>query len=338
MARGHDQRPRASERRELLPVRHDAHQAHVGVLGEAHRAAAEERERRGRARLALPAQEVVDHHGAALLGLDAADVDEVVAQQVEPRRDLVDRYFRRPHDPRAHHLARQGLVARDALDQLLFLGCVEDDRRRPAEELPEDAQVEDAVVLGGRHQQALVRSDLETEVGGPVAVREEDERVVVLLVRPQVLDQGGRDRAVLLQPAALLEVAVLEEADLVGDRIEGLEPALADDREAQHPDAVDARLAGWQHVLPAQVVDRGRGQDRDLVPLRHVLGDPAAVQLRPADDLRPVALDDEADLHPRLSSLPPTSARPPDSSSTLFRSAAVSTCSFTTSRTRLWPR
>ena len=56
---------------------------------------------------------------------------------------------------------------------------------------------------------------------------------------------------------------------------------------------------GGQDVLPAQVVGRGGGQHLDLVALGHVLRDPAAVQLGPADHLRPVALDDEGDPHPR---------------------------------------
>ena len=54
-----------------------------------------------------------------------------------------------------------------------------------------------------------------------------------------------------------------------------------------------------QDVLPAQVVGGGGGEDLDLVALGHVLRDPAAVQLGPADHLRPVALDDEGEPHPR---------------------------------------
>ena len=54
-------------------------------------------------------------------------------------------------------------------------------------------------------------------------------------------------------------------------------------------------------VLPGQVVDRAGGQHLDLVRARQPLRDPARVQLRPADDLLAVALDDEADPHqPRL--------------------------------------
>ena len=178
------------------------------------------------ARLPLPAQEVVDHDRAALLGLDAAHVDDVVAEEVEPRRHLVDRHRRRPVDAGAHHLARQVRVAGHALDQLLLLRRVEDDRGGQPEELAEEAQVEDAVVLGGRDEQALVRRHLQPEVGRPVAVGEEDDRVVVLLVRAA----GARRAPGVTGPCSssqrpLLLVGVLEEADLVRHGEEASRPA-----------------------------------------------------------------------------------------------------------------
>ena len=177
-----------------------------------------------------------------------------------------------------------------------------------------------------------MRCHLHPEVRRPVAVGEEDDRVVLRLVAAQVLDERGRHRPVLLEPAPLLLVAVLEEADLVGDGIEGPDVARTRHREAAHPHAVHTRLACREHVLPAHVVGRRGGEHLDLVALGHVLGDPAAVQLGAAHHLRPVALDDEGDLHPRPLSFSFWSA------STRLRSAATSTCSRTTSRTRLCPR
>ena len=52
-------------------------------------------------------------------------------------------------------------------------------------------------------------------------------------------------------------------------------------------------------VPPLEVVEGAGGEDLHLVPLGQALGQPAAVQLRPAVDLEAVALDDEGELHGR---------------------------------------
>ena len=288
------------------------------------------------ARLPLPAQEVVDHDRAALLGLDAPHVDEVVAEEVEARGHLVDRHRRRPLDAGAHHLPGQPLVAGHPLDEVLLLRGVEDDRRGQAEEVAEEAEVEDAVVLGGGDEEALARRHLHPEVGRPVAVGEEDDRVVVLLVARG----GGRRGAGTTGPCSSSHrrsssSVCSKKQTLFATGKKTSSRRSPGDREAAHGDAVHPRDARGQDVLPGQVVGGGGGEDLDLVARGHVLGHPAAVQLGPAHHLGPVALDDEGDPQPRPASPP---LRSFCRASTRLRSAAVSTCRRTSSRTRLWPR
>src|SRR5262249_40282613 len=115
--------------------------------------------------------------------------------------------------------------------------------------------------------------------------------------------------------------------------VEALGRARPRDREPPHLQAGHRGFARRVDVLPAQVIHRAGGEHLHLVPLREVLGDPARVQLRPADDLLAEALDDEA--HPHRGG---RSAFSRSSASQRCRSACSSTCKRAVSRTLLWSR
>ena len=111
------------------------------------------------------------------------------------------------------------------------------------------------------------------------------------------------------QPAAAeLEVGRAG-VGLAAERVERGQIARCGDAEAQDAHARDVLLAGRVVVGPRPVVERARGQHRHVDVVGEQLGEPAALLLGPAADLRPVARDDERDPHP----IPPTSSsrRPP---------------------------
>ena len=133
----------------------------------------------------------------------------------------------------------------------------------------------------------------------------------------------------LLKPPPLLLVGVLEEADLVRDRVEAVGCRRARTTGKRRTgDPVHLGRPRRQHVLPGQVVGGRGGEHLDLVALGQMLRHPAAVQLGPAHHLGAVALDDEAEPHaPGGPLLPPPVRRPAtlglERARTRFRSAVV---------------
>ena len=328
----HEQ-PAGAHDRQLLRLRQHAEVGEVDVHGHRQHGLPHQHQVQVRRLLAHVARELVEEAGAALLALDAAHVDDVVAEDVEPAADLVGRDDRRVLDPHAHDLARQRPGAAHLEQQVPLLGRVEGQGGGKREQVAEDPQADRVVLLRRGHQDALARVDAQAVERRPVAVREEDQDVVVAAARLEVVDEPRRDGAVLLHPAPLFVVGVVEEVDLGGELVEALRRAAPRHRKASHGKAGHPRLARLVDVLPREVVHRARGQHLHRVPLGEVLRDPAGVQLRPADDLLAEALDDEPDPH-RDGRVPLSRS----SASQRWRSACSSTCSRAVSRTLLWRR
>ena len=104
-------------------------------------------------------------------------------------------------------------------------------------------------------------------------------------------------RALLLQPLALVGVAVRVVEDPVRVPVELLEVALPVRREPAHRDAAHPIEAFRVLVLPGDVVARARRQHLDVVARRETFGDEPAVVLGAAENVRAVPLDDERDFH-----------------------------------------
>jgi hypothetical protein len=183
----------------------------------------------------------------------------------------------------------------------LDLGVVRDAGRR-AEHLLVDVQMNRGFVVGGRHQDRLVRRDSDAKHRRRVQIGEEDQDVVLLMVALQVFEQRGTPRSLLPEPLHLVIARVGRREDPFGVPVEDVDVALLRVCEPADGDAANAVGALGILVLPGDVVLRAGRQHVDLMLRREPLRYQAAVVLRSAEDLRSITLDDEGNFQVRLSS------------------------------------
>ena len=148
-----------------------------------------------------------------------------------------------------------------------------------------------------RNEDAAARIDLQTEHRRRVEIVVEDERLVLLVMALQVLDEARRPRPLPLQPLHLVGGAVRILKNPVGVAGEICEVARLRVRKAANRDAAHAVGAFGVIVFPGDVVARARRQDIDIVTLREPFRRQAARVFRSAENLCSVSLNDESDPH-----------------------------------------
>ena len=153
------------------------------------------------------------------------------------------------------------------------------------------------LVMCRRHEDAPARIDLQPEHRRRVQVVVEDERLVLLVVALQILDQARGPGPLPLQPLHLVGGVVRVLKNPVGVASEICEIPDVRVRKAANGDAAHAVGAFGVIVLPGDVVARARRQDIDIVTLREPFSRQAARVFRSAENLCSVSLNDESDPH-----------------------------------------
>ena len=235
---------------------------------------------------------------AALVLVDAANVDRESVAHLEL---LAEAAAVRPFGnlgANADHDARHRLVVRDALDQRLFLERVVHQRANAAEHRRENGQAQRPVALGGRHQNGLRRHRAAAVERVVIAEAEEDEEVVVGFVRLDVVDERRAGGPFGIEPRQFIAQRVRLREDLGRPLRELDRVALDRHREAVDRNPVDDLQAGWQLVLPRDVIAMRAGREHlDLDVLGQMLRDVTGMLLGTAVDVSTVPLDDDRDLH-----------------------------------------
>ena len=183
------------------------------------------------------------------------------------------------------------------LEKRLFDLSVIGDRPWPLKHLFIDIEMDRRLVVRGRGEDTALGGNVEAEHRRRVEVREENDRVVRVRVRPKVIDQRGAPRALLLQPRQLIIARMRVVEDPLGVLVEGIDIAGARVRKAPHCDAVDLLGAFRIIVRPRDVFASAGGQHLHVVLAGHPLGDQTAVIFGPAEYLLAVSLDDEGNSH-----------------------------------------
>ena len=171
------------------------------------RAHEDQRDRLGRP--LAPGEERVDQGPAALLDVDAADVEEVRALEPVPAPESRGRRRPRPGrcpppitaDGRCSVWKRASTKARSSSTWKISA-------RGSPEQAPEEVEVDRALVVGGRHQHRLVGDQRQPERRREIQVRVEEEPVVVVGMGADPLDQRGRERPLPPHPLGLVEERV----------------------------------------------------------------------------------------------------------------------------------
>ena len=142
------------------------------------------------------------------------------------------------------HAAADGLFGHRANREVrlqespLDLGVVGDGGRQ-REDLLVEVQMDGRFVMRRRHEDAAARRDAQAEYGRRVEIREEDQRVVLLMVALQVLEQRRRPGSLTPQPLHLLVGGVRVVEDPVRELVEAGDVARLGDGEAPHGHAAD---------------------------------------------------------------------------------------------------
>ena len=130
-----------------------------------------------------------------------------------------------------------------------------------------------------------------------VPITEDDAVVVVVLVLREMVDERRTGRTFFVQPFELVGNRVRVAKHVLGVAPEDERVALALDRKATHPDAVDVLDAGCQLVAPRDVVAGARGQDFDLGVAGEMLRQVPRMKFSAAVDRPSVSLYDDGELH-----------------------------------------
>ncbi|OQB57828.1 MAG: hypothetical protein BWX98_01196 [Candidatus Aminicenantes bacterium ADurb.Bin147] len=242
--------------------------------------------------------EIFKQLGAALARLDPAGVEEIrreglVLGEEFPVAGRVGDVH--PHADDVLDLALEG----EAGGQHRPLGRgVEDESRRPGENLLHQVQPEGRLVMGRRDQKRFSLEHPQAPEGVVVEVGEEDEPVVEGLLPLEGEDEIEAERPLPLHPPQLVlgGVGVGEDPVRVGvergDVPRPLDPVSLDD------DAVEDEFPFRVLVFPGDIILGRRGVDRAVVaPPGQPLGHHPAVKLRAPHHFLAVSLDDEGDLH-----------------------------------------
>ena len=112
-----------------------------------------------------------------------------------------------------------------------------------------------------------------------------------------MVDERRTGRTFFVQPFELVGNRVRVAKHVLGVPSEDERVALALDREATHPDAVDVLDAGCQLVAPRDVVAGAGGQHFDLGVTSEMLRQVPRMKLSAAVDRPSVSLYDDRELH-----------------------------------------
>ena len=246
------------------------------------------------ARVAL---EVGEQLLAALVFVDAADVDDKGRRDAvllaEPFRVRAGRHL----GADAHDDVGHGVVAGDGLDHRALLEGVVHEAAHAAEDRAEDRQAHRPVALGGRHEERPGRGGADAVVGVVVTEAEEEEEVVARLVPADAVDERRRRRPLARQPRELVGDGMGRPEHVVRPPAEALRVARSAHGEAPHAHAVHVGLAGRELVPPRDVVAGARGQHVHVGAPRQLLGHVTGVELGPAVDVEAVPLDNDREFH-----------------------------------------
>ena len=162
----------------------------------------------------------------------------------------------------------------------------------------EDRKTECRFVVGRWMQDGRAFHPVDDPHGRVVEVRIEDERVDI--GGHCRFHQLGQDRALQVDPPLCIAERRIRRGrqERGGERVERRIPPGAG-WEADHRDTADRLFAGRVDVGPGDEVLRATGQHLDLpaVPCCEVFRQQSRGRLRAADDGRPVAGQDEGELH-----------------------------------------
>ena len=181
-------------------------------------------------------------------------------------------------------------------ERALWIGEIADGPRQ-AEDIAVNAEMDRRFIVRRRDENASRRIDLQSEHRRRIEVVVEDERLVLLVMALQILDEPGRPRPLPLQPFHLVRGAVRVLKNPVRIAGEIVEVSRLRVCKAANGDAAHAVCAFGVVVFPGDVVARARRQDVDVVALREPFRRQAARVFRSAENLRPVSLNDESDPH-----------------------------------------
>ena len=153
------------------------------------------------------------------------------------------------------------------------------------------------LIVSGGNKNAAAGIDLQSQHRRGVQIVIEDERVVLLMMPLEVIDQPWRPGPLPLQPLHFVGGAVRVRKNPVGIPAEVGDVSRLRVREPANGHAADAIRAFGVVVLPADIVSRARGQYIDCVALREAFRRQTARVFRSAENLCPVSLNDERDPH-----------------------------------------
>src|SRR5688572_1564243 len=185
------------------------------------------------------------------------------------------------------------------------------------------------IVFRGWQQHSAIAYQWNSEERRVIAEGPEQYGVVAAAMLPQMIEQTGYRRPVLAKPFLLVGAWRLAVEDLLAQRPELVQAPLARDGEPDHMHRAICRFACRILVVPGDVIARAGGENGDVVRGSQPLPELPAVQLRAAGDVGAVALNDESELHWRLSLMARMSRR-----SRAFSIASSCTQANSTSLTR----
>ena len=253
--------------------------------------------------------EVREERDRALVSVDSSDVQHERPLEPVLRPEVQGGVRLGQVEAAADDDARHLPVAARVLDEHLLLRGQVDDPARGTEEGLEDAEVDRGILLGRGHEDRLVPDGGQAVIAVVVAVAVEEEPVEAAARGGHRTNELGRKGPVLAHPGLLLLPRVpLVEAQ-VRQRSEDARVARPAHGRAVDGNAVHHLGAPRVVVLPLEVIEGARGEYLDLVALGQPLGQPPAVQFRPAVHLKPVTLDDEGEPHGRAAEAARASSR-----------------------------
>jgi hypothetical protein len=241
------------------------------------------------------ARKIVQQRLAAFVRIDPSEVnDERIrdAQRVQPcvigsrgRIDSAANHGRRraPGDAGPHQL-------------LLFLRQKQV-AGRTGKVLGEQADVNSWIVFGRWHQHGAIRGKRKAEKSIEIAIRPEQQPIVIAVMALDELEQVRRDRAILAEPRFFLSRRCAAREHPLADVDEPVQIPLARNRKSADSKRSQPRFTGGVMVLPGHVIFRARCQDGDVVRRGEMFRDETTVVFGSAGDVGTEAVDHARQLH-----------------------------------------
>ena len=200
-------------------------------------------------------------------------------------------------DAHANQLLAERRHAEITAQQLAFgAGDQSDGARRRGHVAPQ-REAKDGTEAQAGKQNAALRRHRHPVYRRPVNEREEDERVIRMVLPLEMLDESRRGRPEAAHPFHLLGPRTRRRENAIRMLPERVDVVRLVHREAPHQHAADAVRALAVLVLPGAPVARRGRQHLDVVLQAQLLGDQTARVLGAARDLAAVARRDERELH-----------------------------------------